>query len=546
MSCKHVLSELKHQHLIAMQRDSRSTDRKRKFEALSTTLAISDGDTRHVTSVPTSTSMSSRPTRSSLVLANTNTNRKRHVDVEKTKLNGWSLCIRDCFAEPCLPGETTQERYRRLRKKAQERQQDPVWKQFYSQQAKSLNKTSKSKTVVAANCYGQNSGFICALQSCTDQGTPSCSVGPWGAGDTEYPISQNYVAEVLKQPQFIRTQSSDFRSRFGALVDDVPELPDNSVSHETFCMKLGGCYNALDGQQQQHVLDVLRTLRDLARMHRHRKRTDPALMMLLTKPRKNGDDDDTLALTGAGNHVLCYMVTQVTLSPLDVCLWQCTVCPRGVVTFCREVICYKSFSATLDSLVMANATHTYAQKMPKIQTMHEFAYAFRHSGFTEYIIRIMSQYEVTSLNSVCVVDADAHFTGIAPPSAQPRGDDIDDDDSNHDHDHHENAIQSCMDLLKASIGHEDKRKNKRTKRTQCVEPRAKPHKHKKPTELPPPPTASSGMPMEIDVSTAVSATVDEDITHSDLTILSAFSDDMEWVRVVVSNYKMTSELLTYS
>ena len=482
LSCKHILSELKHQHLLAMQRDSRAKDRKRKFSEISTSNTLADQQTGHLTDLTTSTSMTTRQhsgtgivtgghdvTGSSLSASSSSK--------DKVKVNGWSLCLRDCFTEPAIPGETKQERYRRLRRKASERQQNAEWKQYYSKKAKEVNKDVKkhanSMQHLHRPSYGESEscgGLLGALQRCGDQ-QHLARIGPWGAGDVEYPVAQRYLSEIMNQPNFIRTQSKDFSSKHGALVDEVDDLTDITITQETFCMKLGGCYYSLGRIHQQNVLNVLRTLRDLARMHRGRKKSDPALMMLLTKRRNPCDDDDTLALTGAADQTLCYMVTQVTLSPLQVCLLQCTVSSRGIVTFCQDVVCYKSFTATLDCSVVADSTHTYSQTMPKLQTMHQMAFGFRHNGFDDYVIKILDKYEVISLNSVCVVDADLHFTSInlTPAEVDPHGPNQDPDD-----DQPPDDIQRCMDLFKNSIGFSDKKATQRSAKSRAkAEPRSR-------------------------------------------------------------------------
>ena len=279
MISKHILSELKHQHTIAMQVDKRSRDRKRKFSDVQTSRPAVDNQTRELTDVATSVDMSARC--EGVTLSSGNIERKRaKLATDKVKVNGWSLCIRDCFSEPVIPGETVQERYKRLRQKARERQQNPNWKQFYSGQAKALNKESKQKRAEATNHpisrFGSASGLLGALQHQSSSG--DAKVGPWGIGDMEFPIAQQHVTQQLMQPKFVRGQSASFRTEYGPLVDDVCDIAGNSVTHETFCMLLGGCYNRLQRDEQRNIMDVIRTLRDLARMHRGRKTSEPALL----------------------------------------------------------------------------------------------------------------------------------------------------------------------------------------------------------------------------------------------------------------------------
>lgn len=238
----------------------------------------------------------------------------------------------------------------------------------------------------------------------------------------------------------LQIKCSQAQEAYGNIVSDSDALPNNHVVLETFCMKCGGCFNSLNELQKDNVIAVLRTLKNLARYHRGQRSPDiPVCMMILAKPM------DKSVPMGACN-VRAFMVCQVSLCPLDLCLWECVVSPEGDSGFCQDVQCPKTFTAALDFIVHLDLGSDSSQMGPRIQTMHQLAFSLRNVSLEEdYRLKVIpgSGYEVVSLHSVRVRDADSVFDVVDDTN---QGND--DGDSDLDDDPRHKLVQKCMDLLK--------------------------------------------------------------------------------------------------
>lgn len=487
MSCKHLLSELKHQHLLALQRDSRSVNRKRRLAQVGATIETSNNKVRLLTDVATSIGTSSR---SELHVTQQQTDRQvmaisktmaSNRNKRNSNVNGWSLCLKDCFAEqPVLPGESNGDRYNRVRQLAAARIKDPAVKSVYSDRAKAVNKDRKMNSYLNHN----EQGLLRRLSSGNQM--DKCSIGPWGIGDQDYPISLDNLKDKVSQRRFVHEAHSKFCKSYGGLVDDASSLESNHVLLEKFCSKLGGCYHALDRDQKHNVLKVIDVCKNLARLHRGRSAQDPAFLLLLVKPR------DDLTAAGAASalsdanlmeqydSIKAYFICQVMLNPLQLCLWQCRLMPAGGANCCEAVWCPKEFTAMLDCSVVADATSDCSQMMPKIKSMFQVAYEFKDTGFEGYNLRVIKHYDVVDLCSIHVANAAELFTSVPAPgsNAEPfdqdadpnpttDGDDVPEIEHNGTND---DAVEHCISLLKASSMPDAGKKKRNTSNTQKTKP----------------------------------------------------------------------------
>lgn len=191
---------------------------------------------------------------------------------------------------------------------------------------------------------------------------------------------------------------------------DEDELPTNRVFLEKFCMKCGGCFHALSGQEQDNLLGVLSLLKNLVRLHRGARGTENPMYLLILAKRL----EVCLPPASEVPNVLAYFVTHVSLNPLDLCLWFCTVSSLGSAEMCKHVACPKAFTATLDYIVNQDHTSDRSQMSPNIRSMHQMAYEFRANGFSRFAVRVTNQYEVIALNAIRVNDADKAFDDFDP------------------------------------------------------------------------------------------------------------------------------------
>ena len=165
-------------------------------------------------------------------------------------------------------------------------------------------------------------------------------------------------------------------------------------------MKCGGCFYALGNDEQDNVMSVIRTLKEVARFHRGKRGPDsPYFLLMLAKPR----DEMMVPIPFQTISVDAYLICQVSLSPLDLTLWKCTVTPYGTQELCDDMLCPRSFSASLDYTV-----HTLgerSQTMPKMLTMHQLAFAYRNTGFSPFVLRLFGEYDTISLCAIRIADA---------------------------------------------------------------------------------------------------------------------------------------------
>ena len=226
-------------------------------------------------------------------------------------------------------------------------------------------------------------------------------------------------------------------------------------------MKCGGCFYNLGTSEQDNLLRCLQTLKDVARFHRNNRGPHvPYSLLVLAK-------SEQVSSPGVGmstDDLQVYMISQVSLSPLDLCLWRCTVSPYGSDGYknCTGVKCPKAFTATLDCRVNSSDNHQQSLTEPALHTMHQMAFDHRFNGFHHLELRLLRKYRVVSLMSVVVDNADDFFSLDVD---QAVGDEEDEEDPR------DILMRKCVALLK---GHTKDTCNKaERKNTASDEPRLK-------------------------------------------------------------------------
>ena len=117
------------------------------------------------------------------------------------KVNGWVLCLREAFTDPALPGESVSGRYERLRAHAKRQFEDPEVRKAFSLRAKEENRRIREHQRAAESQGG--------LMSLLEESAGS-QVGPWGAGDSEFPVSKASIASSLGQKAFVKKGHKKF------------------------------------------------------------------------------------------------------------------------------------------------------------------------------------------------------------------------------------------------------------------------------------------------------------------------------------------------
>ena len=210
MTCKHVLAEMKKQHLATLELDSEAKRRASKRsvrcanivdEAFS--LPVSSMLASDVTGVPSTLSTTTRSEGMVNLRTESKNKNSQQSTKESTKMNGWACCLTAHFREPSRPGESTQERYHRIRAQASEAFKDPAVKAVFREQARKMNKDFKDKQKAKA------SSSKCLLDFLSDDSVHN-GIGPWGIGDAEFAVGQEAIKSNLENKNFIKSKSKSF------------------------------------------------------------------------------------------------------------------------------------------------------------------------------------------------------------------------------------------------------------------------------------------------------------------------------------------------
>lgn len=209
MTCKHVLAEIKKQHLATLEMDSeakrraskRSVRRANIFdEAFS--LPVSNMLASEVTGVSSTLAPTTR-SEGMVHLIKKKDNFKK--SKESTKVNGWSCCLAWYFQEPSRPGESRQDRYRRIRKQASDAFKDPAVKAEFREKALKMNKGFKVKQKAKESSKSDS----CLLDFLSADSVHT-GIGPWGIGDAEFAVGQEIIKSNLETKNFIQAKSKSF------------------------------------------------------------------------------------------------------------------------------------------------------------------------------------------------------------------------------------------------------------------------------------------------------------------------------------------------
>ena len=243
------------------------------------------------------------------------------------------------------------------------------------------------------------------------------------------------------------------KDKYGKIEETQDRLPENHIVLETFCMKCGGCFYSIGTSEQENLLRCLQTLKNVARFHRNNRGPHvPYSLLVLAK----SEQVERQALCMPEDDFQVYMISQVSLSPLDLCLWRCKVSPHGVVGSenCAGVKCPKAFTASLDFRVNSSDNNQQSLTEPALHTMHQMAFDHRFNGFWPFELRLLKNYRVVSLMSVVVDNADDFFTIDADQAV---------DDEEDEEDPTDTMMRRCMALLKDNAkGTGDKAERKNT------------------------------------------------------------------------------------
>lgn len=225
-------------------------------------------------------------------------------------------------------------------------------------------------------------------------------------------------------------------------------------------MKCGGCFHSLPDAEQTNVLQTLNTLKNVARFHRGEKVGDDLIsLLILARPQTDG-------VRGGGSGMFAWMCVQVSLCPLDLCLWKCSVTPYGKdgQSWCNGVLCPKAFSATLEFEVNSDDERESSLMSPHLQTMHQIAFAHRQNGFQPFELRLVRNYRIVNLTTIVVDNAEECFKLDKQEAVQ--NDDEEEEDPRHD------MLLKCMAALKSHHG-DGKARAATTTRHASDEPRLK-------------------------------------------------------------------------
>ena len=202
-------------------------------------------------------------------------------------------------------------------------------------------------------------------------------------------------------------------------------------------------------EQKETVLRVLELTRNVARAHRGldlRKRSAGVLLVARDETFEKDIPAPASSSSSSSGRKVCdvaaaYMICQVSLSPLELCLWECAVIPASESVACHGTSCPTAMTLELQWVKHSGASGggERAQHCPRILTAHHFAWEFRSEHLPSLRFKLVFQdYEVTSLSTIRLsLSADTFQTGdflsvLGYEPAKGCLDEHDDDDAGHD------------------------------------------------------------------------------------------------------------------
>ena len=235
--------------------------------------------------------------------------------------------------------------------------------------------------------------------------------GPWGLGDGSWGLSKAaLLSTASSEIGFVKQNDLQWRVGHNEVVpaqdEAIDEASDSSKNLDlTFCQKLDGCYHVLPQAEQLRILAMLEFLRNVARSHRGLLDTRPAgILLFLDVDAANGSG----AASSSSDILPCplqaFVVCNVSLNPLDVCLWSCKVEQSSLAPVAgRADMKAVSMLATVDYQQHVGPSGA-VRRMPVLLSMHQFAYRFKSVDMASKRCKLLFQYKVESLNRISLTD----------------------------------------------------------------------------------------------------------------------------------------------
>lgn len=215
MASKHLISELKHQHLVTLNLDRNSKKRSVRRVQLGMVANMPAG------SVPDAAGLGRclmARTRLESGMQPKGTQTRKTVTKQVKKVNGWSLFLADSFKQAVRPCESVSERYSRIRSEAKEKFQDPNVKRDYTLRAKETNKDARKNAIVSLSQPQPSDDDVTLLNSCSKWSNTEWKYGPWGLGDTDYPIAKSILQEHVGQAGSIQKLHGVFKESWQHII----------------------------------------------------------------------------------------------------------------------------------------------------------------------------------------------------------------------------------------------------------------------------------------------------------------------------------------
>ncbi len=274
-----------------------------------------------------------------------------------------------------------------------------------STRAKDDNKRRKLSQVarqcVATSPVVKETGLLAVLNlALGDTSSGGSSAGClWGISDNHWPLAETALVEASRQHKFVATHADKWCQEFGQRLSVGPDGPghgykQSSVAASKFCQKLGGCYHTLGQLEKQHITQWLDFFRNCARAFRQQpKNSHPLLVLSSPAPAGSRSSSSNAPPPPQASQVFnTYLLCEVSLKPLDFCLWQCAVQLHDSGSDAGQRLV-----ADLDFYVQDNGW-----RRPKLTTMHQQSYIFRKVGPAEKLAKLIWDYKIESLRSVSV------------------------------------------------------------------------------------------------------------------------------------------------
>ena len=213
MVSKHILQELKQQHLKSLNMDARAKQRKRKHADQTSGLSLpclSEVGSAFQIAEAVGVTGAARVGVMSQVHGNTQRGRRcsldQHGNQKRSRVNGWNVCLRQAFQEPAFPGESKKARFHRIMAETKERFQDPAARKRWNQTARLENEQARHAERMQQNAAARGATLLDMVES-----QDSASVGLWGSADMDFPLSKELIEKKMNmQKAFVKSNHLEF------------------------------------------------------------------------------------------------------------------------------------------------------------------------------------------------------------------------------------------------------------------------------------------------------------------------------------------------